>query len=212
MISIFFYFNSESKRIQQSIDSLLNQTSKEFELFIVDGTGKNTGLSIDTSLFPKVSFFKTNLENSISYFSNEFLTHAKGKYVYFMGQDAELDLNFVKKCNSIHNEDITIFSNNIKSHQTISKNKGKEICDFFLPSLDDKIFSLSFLKSNNINFSLNKFNILIFLYKVLTKFNSCGLSPYPIKIKILSNPIYSDLYFTSEILTNFLHDYKQSYF
>jgi glycosyltransferase involved in cell wall biosynthesis len=214
MISIFFYFNSESKKIQQSIDSLLNQTSKEFELFIVDGTDKNTDLSIeiDTSSFSKVVFLKTNLENNIAYFSNKFLMQAIGRYVYFMEQDAELDSNFVKKCNCTKNEDFIILSDDVSSHKTILKNKSKDIYNFFLPRIDDKLFSISFLKTNNIFFSSNKFNILIFLYKILTKFNSCGFLSYLVKNKSLSNHIYSDLYFSSEILTNFLHDYKQSFF
>jgi glycosyltransferase involved in cell wall biosynthesis len=212
MISIFFYFNSESKKVQQSISSLLKQNSNEFELFLVDCSDKATNLTIDTSSFSKVKFLKTNLENNIAYFANQFLTQATGKYVYFMGQDTELDVNFVKMCNSVHSEDFAIFSNNTKNVQTIMKNKSKDLEEIFLPCLEDKIFSNSFLKNNNIYFALNKFNTLSFLYKVLTKFNSCKILPQSAKNQIIPSNIYSDLYFTGEIVTSFLHDYKQSYF
>jgi glycosyltransferase involved in cell wall biosynthesis len=210
MISIFFYFTSESKKVQQSINSILKQSSNQFELFIVDGSDKATNLTIDTSLFSKIKFFKTNLENNIAYFANRFLTQSTGKYVYFMGQDTELESNFVKICNSIHSEDFAIFSNKAKTLETITKNK--DLVNTFFPCLEDKVFSISFLKNNSINFPLNIFNTLSFLYKVLTKFNSCKIVPQSVKIQILPSSIYSDLYFTGEIVTSFLHDYKQSYF
>lgn len=102
-------FNSE-KYIERCIDSVLKQTSNNFEIIIVnDGSTDNTEYIIK-EYSQRYSFIKqiTQSNRGVSEARNRGLVEAKGEWIIFLDADDLLDYKACELVNKFNNEDIDI--------------------------------------------------------------------------------------------------------
>ena len=100
-------YNCE-KYLDQTINSVLNQTYNDFEILLVDdGSNKQTAAICDkyVSLYENVSVFH-NENHGVAYSRNFGIKHAKNDYIIFLDSDDYWDDNdLLKKINDLNNQD-----------------------------------------------------------------------------------------------------------
>lgn len=102
-------FNAE-KYIKKGIESLLNQTTKDIEIVLVDdGSTDNSGKICDQyKKFPNIKVIHKE-NGGLCTARNAGLKHAEGKYISFMDADDYMDLNAYEEIiNVLENNDIDI--------------------------------------------------------------------------------------------------------
>ncbi len=123
MISVIIAtYNSEST-LSKTLDSLFQQTDKNFECIVIDGNSNDSTLSILKNYkikFSKVGlnlFFKSENDEGIYDAWNKGLNHAKGDFISFLGSDDWYDnktIQIVNDCisdNSFSEQNFTIVGN-----------------------------------------------------------------------------------------------------
>lgn len=164
-------YNAE-KYLSKCIDSILNQTFKNFELILVNDGSKDNSLIICEDY--KVSDRRIKVINKknegVSIARNIGINSAKGKYIMFIDSDDWIESNMVEKMyDAIQNSDIavcgskTVEKNKIIDntlYQSFTKEKnliGKEIINLINRvqhrCVWNKIYKISILKKNNIMFN-----------------------------------------------------------
>ena len=113
-------YNAE-KYLPKCIDSILNQTFKNFELILVNDGSKDNSLIICEDY--KVSDRRIKVINKknegVSIARNIGINSAKGKYIMFIDSDDWIESNMVEKMyDAIQNSDIAICGS-----KTVEKNK-----------------------------------------------------------------------------------------
>jgi glycosyltransferase involved in cell wall biosynthesis len=149
-------------------------------ILIDDGATKKVKSIIKRFDFKKLTHFQyisysQNLGHSASY--NDGLKLARGKYTYYMGSNITLLNTFVKQLNTIINDnsdcDVISFTNQSGESLPISTIFNKINDDAYSivkHSLSDKIFSVSFLRNNNIRLNPDHYYPLIYFYSILSHF------------------------------------------
>jgi glycosyltransferase involved in cell wall biosynthesis len=102
-------FNSE-KYIEESIDSILNQTFTDFEIIIInDGSTDNTSEIIQKYTDPRIKFINYKDNQGVLIRSKEAISLANGKYIAIQdADDISMPLRLEKQLNFL-NENNTIF-------------------------------------------------------------------------------------------------------
>jgi glycosyltransferase involved in cell wall biosynthesis len=85
---------SENKRIDRLLNSIFNQTYKNFEVIVVDNFSKDKTKEV-CKKYP-ITFIEER--STISKAWNIGLEHAKGKYILFIDSDMELPPLFLEEC------------------------------------------------------------------------------------------------------------------
>jgi len=93
-ITIYITNHNYGKYLKQSIESILNQTYQDFELFIIDDSSTDNSKEIIESYRnnPKVTIFYLQNKNHIKN-ANFALRQAKGKYFMRLDADDWMDPN-----------------------------------------------------------------------------------------------------------------------
>jgi hypothetical protein len=128
-----------------------------------------------------------------------------------MNSYSALPVDFFDTLNN-ENKDWDFAIANSLVNETRSCEKIKNLFPCFLPILYDKIFSVDFLKSKGITFSLNHPNILVFLYKVLKSFSKAYLIKTANDIKKCFFLPYTTPNHNLELLNEFTSNYERSNF
>ena len=95
-ISIIIPYYNCKQWIYRNLDSLVNQTCKEFEVIIVDDGSvddglKNVGAYLEKN---KINFKIIKQKNSgVSVARNEGIKASRGEYLYFLDADDYVELN-----------------------------------------------------------------------------------------------------------------------
>jgi glycosyltransferase involved in cell wall biosynthesis len=160
----------------------LHQTDQDFEFILIDdGATKKVKSIIKRFDFKKITHFQyisysQNLGHSASY--NDGLKFANGKYTYYMGSNITLLNTFVKQVNTIidSNSDCDVISFTNQSDKslpvsTIFNKIDDNAYSVVKRSLSDKIFSVSFLRNNNIHLNPDHYYPLIYFYSIMTHFH-----------------------------------------
>ena len=123
-------YNSE-KYLKESIDSILNQSYKDFELLIIDDGSTDSSIDIINSYNDsRIRVIKNNENKGLPYTRNLGLKLATGDYIAVMDSDdisypnrLERQVDFLEK-----NLDIDILSSNFDNleNETILKTKSKD--------------------------------------------------------------------------------------
>lgn len=127
MISIIMPANNAEKYLSTSIESVLNQTYKEFELIIVENGSTDNSKQIieDYSLKDKRIKFITTLKKGVSNARNLALEVAKGKFITFIDADDYMEPeNLERMINKIDEYGVDIC---IAGYIEESKNNFKEV-------------------------------------------------------------------------------------
>lgn len=110
-------YNSE-KYLEKSIDSILNQTFKDFEFIIIDdGSTDKTLKTIKKYKDPRIILIQNKINKGIVYSLNKGIKLAKGKYIARMdADDISVKTRFSKQINFLENNpNISILGSWIKN-------------------------------------------------------------------------------------------------
>lgn len=115
MLSIIVPVYNSEKYIALCIESILNQSNKNYELILIDdGSTDASGIICDK--FSRVNNnirVYHNANNGVGISRNIGISYAKGKYITFVDSDDWLAVNYVEKIlYNIEGRDILFFSNN----------------------------------------------------------------------------------------------------
>lgn len=164
--------------IEKSINSVINQTCKEFELLLIDDGSKDRSIEIAKSLLENsdINFKIITQENAgVSAARNRGITVASGEYITFLDSDDYIDSRFVElmyekakltKCDVVFCDYSEVDANG----NVLVKNRTNYLNDFIsgkeaaLLQLKDEItigmrsaiYKTSVIKENNLLFDSNR--------------------------------------------------------
>lgn len=185
-ISLIYHVYKDHTHLKESLDSIMNQTDKNYELILIcDSPDENIYEIIDTYDFEKnnevkIIKFMENFGKSFTY--NFALDKVSGDYVYFAESRSVLEPNFVSKIlEVIDGKDKYDYINFLSSKNIISELENKEINKFDEDNLyfnivnckltiKDKVFKKSFLIENKIEFIQYKTFHSLFMFNVFQNF------------------------------------------
>ncbi|RZJ87986.1 MAG: glycosyltransferase family 2 protein, partial [Hymenobacter sp.] len=88
LVTVLMAVYNVAPYVRESIDSILNQTFKDFEFLIYnDGSTDDTAAVISSYTDPRIVFVDSRLNRSVSPNLNEGLARAKGRYIVRMDGD-----------------------------------------------------------------------------------------------------------------------------
>ena len=119
-LTIVYHLNEFSKTLSDSIMSLINQSSNDFELILIaDETSKevqNHFAQFDLNkAFKKIKYIKIDQKLGHSYCNNLAMKYVETPYVYFSSNNVVYNKDFVKIINETVENENSIF-NVIFSH------------------------------------------------------------------------------------------------
>lgn len=189
-------FNVE-KYITRCLDSISNQTFKDFEVILIDDCGNDNSIQIarDYILKKKLHNYTIipHLKNlGLSAARNTGIRHSKGKYIYFLDSDDTISPNCIEilynsindtnadfsmgKIASVSTNKITILhENNISNCMPYS---SEDLINLYLKSklpwnAVNRLIKLDFIKRNNLYFRDNiTSEDLLWNYQLLPLINS----------------------------------------
>ncbi len=83
---VMVVFNAE-KTLEESIQSVLNQSYSDYEFLIIDGKSTDRTLDIIDNYREKITYFISEKDNGIYHAMNKSLQKVEGKWVFFLGAD-----------------------------------------------------------------------------------------------------------------------------
>lgn len=171
MFSIIIPMYNSEKFINRAIQSLLNQTYKNFEIILVnDCSTDQTLLVCEKYIKSNIKLFDLDKNLGVSNARNIGLQNAKGEYVLFLDSDDWLDRNtlYLLKEN-IKNSDILVYGvvynrNDKQVAQPLPAIGKFSVIDLFsmgstlfdvsiLHWVTNKVFKLSIIRKNNLLFN-----------------------------------------------------------
>ncbi|PWC13672.1 hypothetical protein B4923_06910 [Brenneria roseae subsp. americana] len=148
-------YNGE-KYIFKTIDSILQQTFRNFEIILIDDASKDDTVNMVRSRYPtEVKIIEKKINQGLAKNINEAVSQAKGELIVCLGQDDLLDKNHLNKVKDVFlDENVTICHNASKILSPTDI-----VGDYFISP--PKIIKVT----NNYKYEMSKRNI----------FQSCGL-------------------------------------
>lgn len=175
-ISILLYVYNCGSFLKDSLDSLINQSFQDFEIFCIDDGSDDNSLEIIKEYSKKdVNIRHLSIKHSgFSKAMNQAITSTEAKYIYIMKPSACLKFNSLEilfKQSEKTNADMiftdinyqydTLYYNKSDSLNQIQQNINKNIFDYkelkellfsIDPSLENKFYRLDFVKEHEIKF------------------------------------------------------------
>lgn len=193
-------YNSE-KYIGRCLDSVLNQTYKDFEILIVNDGSKDNSQKIIDSYNEKYSHKIISIEQEnkgVAITRNESIKKANGKYIMFIDNDDYLDSDYIETfVKNIEADDYDIvlggYRRPTETGKIIKKLqlKNEEWSKFMITAPWAKIYKKQYLIKNNITFlSTNLGEDVYFNLKAMLMSN---------KIKIIDYIGYNWFYNTKSV-------------
>ena len=206
MISVIVPVYNASKYINDCIDSILNQTYKDFELILINDGSSDNSLNIIEKYKEQDNRIKVfSQENKgVSYTRNRGIDIAKGNYLMFIDSDDWIEINALEKmleiiekynadvarCNYFVNyENKEIIGNDFFEKEEIVYNK-KLLREKIIPALlcnKMKSFSCLYLIKTNVmknsiyyNEKICMLEDQIVCLKILAKINKCVFTEEPL--------------------------------
>ena len=198
MVSILMNCYNCEKYLKEAIDSIYNQTYKDWEIVFIDNCSTDKSVEIAKSYDDKIKIYKTPKNIPLGAARNFGLKFCKGEYLAFLDTDdiwienkLELQIKNIKDAKMCYTGVIFIDEN------------GKEI-KRELPKADDDVFSQNLkryeismqsvlLKNENISFdeSLKHSPDFKLFMSIASKEKVCVLRKYLVKYRKFSNSLTS---------------------
>ncbi len=129
-VSIILVIKNEAKQIYKCIETLLNQSHKEFEIIVLDDKSTDNTIEIIKSFnSPKIKLFSTYKKNIIGHANrrNYALKKAKGEFIFFTDGDCSAHYDWLK-------EGLKIFKNKkclgVEGKTIYEAKKGITVADY----------------------------------------------------------------------------------
>jgi glycosyltransferase involved in cell wall biosynthesis len=200
-ISVIIPMYNSQNYIERAINSVTNQSYKDYEIILIDDSSKDDTVSIcNKYLSNNIKLIKLETNKGVSNARNIGINNSSGEYIIFLDSDDWLDSNCLYTIiNNFLNNDLIIYGTNYNRVSGIFKqplptlgslSKNDLFSDIFL-LLDvsiahwvtNKAFKSSIIKDNNLSFNtdLKMGEDLDFCLKYIEKVNN---------IKILDEYLY----------------------
>ena len=175
-ISILLYVHNCGSFLKDSLDSLINQSFQDFEIFCIDDDSDDNSLEIlreYSKNHARIRYISIN-HFGFSKAMNQVMTSTEAKYIYIMKPSVCLKFNSLEilfkqaeKTNAdmiftdINYQYDTLYNNKSDSLNQIQQNINKNIFDYkdlndllfaIDPSLENKFYRLDFIKKHGIKF------------------------------------------------------------
>lgn len=177
MVSIIIPMYNVEDKITRTIDSLMRQNLKEYEIIIIDDCSKDNSYNIckdyiENNKISNIILLKNEANHGPSYTRNKGIKLAKGEYCVFLDSDDYYEDNTINiMLENMKKESLIVVGikyiykkNKInyitygKENETININKD-EFVNFHLTGLlnqpSNKMYDLHYIKENNILFNEN---------------------------------------------------------
>jgi Glycosyltransferases involved in cell wall biogenesis len=187
LISVVIPVYNSEKYVISALDSLKNQTYKNFEAIIVDGSTDSTTELITEYIKTDSRFFLHKIQNNGPGFARNYgITKSSGVYVAFMDHDDVVHRDWLSALHRViveNDVDIALCSgfyniysdNSVETFQTevscglyvLNENLKKRLCHGWIAPWF-KLMSLEFIKKHAIKFSLdNAFDDVLFHFMAI---------------------------------------------
>ena len=203
-VSIVIPVYNVEKYLQRCIDSVLNQTFKDFELILIDDGSKDKSYEImkkNAKSDKRIKIYhQKNCGPAIT--RNNGIDYAKGKYVMFIDSDDFIDNDYIKKYyNAMISGKYDLVIGGYKKVDDKKTNFIRKLSDgifskYIVMGPVCKMYRLSFLKDNNVYFLDTTASEDIY-------FNELAYSNNP-RIKIINDTGYY-YYYNESSISNTLH-------
>jgi glycosyltransferase involved in cell wall biosynthesis len=160
MISVITVCYNSKPQLIKTINSLKNQTCKDFDYVIVDGNSNDGTLEVIKENSDIISTFISEKDNGIYYAMNKGISIVNGDYILFLNSDDTLDDSFIEEIYNIisHYKPDFIYS-------SVRANFGKKT-KTYIPPIIDSSFKFDrmpfphpgFIAKRDLYFSIGKFN------------------------------------------------------
>tara|TARA_B100000242_G_scaffold287333_1_gene254000 strand:+ start:621 stop:1385 length:765 start_codon:yes stop_codon:yes gene_type:complete len=150
--SIITVVKNDEKNIQKTIESILNQTFKNFEYIIIDGKSEDSTLSLINKYKDKINFIISEKDDGIYFAMNKGAKIASGEFVVYVNSGDTLTANALKIIQRKINEkpNIDFVFGTVKRHYT------KDTLIKFGFNKKKLIYNFDFATSHSTGFYLRK--------------------------------------------------------
>ncbi len=150
--SIITVVKNDEKNIQKTIESILNQTFKNFEYIIIDGKSEDSTLSLINKYKDKINFIISEKDDGIYFAMNKGAKIASGEFVVYVNSGDTLTVNALKIIQRKINEkpNIDFVFGTVKRHYT------KDTLIKFGFNKKKLIYNFDFATSHSTGFYLRK--------------------------------------------------------
>jgi glycosyltransferase involved in cell wall biosynthesis len=116
-ISIITVNYNDAAGLERTINSVINQTSLDFEYIVIDGGSNDGSLEVIKKYQKRINFFISEKDSGIYNAMNKGIKVARGDYLFFLNSgDHFFDNDVIKNYNScLQNEDLVYFNVEIKN-------------------------------------------------------------------------------------------------
>ncbi len=159
IVSVVILIYNSSQTIEKCLQSLREQTNKNFEVLIIDDDSTDNTLELIRNSKPKLTFkikYFRNGKHNISRGRNIGIKNAKTKYVAFIDSDAYADKNWIKNIiSAFHNDkELTLVGGKEIPIYTSKFSKGNSLNDGAINRLTSNFWTI-----RGCNFAINKDNV-----------------------------------------------------
>ncbi|MCX7769945.1 MAG: glycosyltransferase [Proteobacteria bacterium] len=227
-------YNSEST-IQDTLDSIYNQTWKDYEIIVIDGCSKDATCDIIKRNSKKIKYFISEPDSGIYDALNKGILQSDSEWIYFMGSDDLFYDNRVLEdvFNSVENSNFDLVYGNVIFKQTKKIYDGKfykikmhfrNICHqaiFYRRSIFDRLglFNLKYPLWADYEFNMrcfgNKQIKIKYINRVISIYNDDGLSSkredeaFKIDRGVLIKKYFGDMHYLFYVLRRFYQIIKK---
>lgn len=182
-VSVIVPVYNVEKYIQRCVDSILNQTFKNFELILVnDGSTDNSLKMLEKYKNNKKVKIYSQENQGPAIARNYGISVSKGKYVMFIDSDDYIDSNYIESYyQNINENNYDIVIGGYKrvvgdKIQFVQKLKSEEFSKYIVTGPYCRIIKKEFLQKNNINFlNTNSSEDVYFNLMIYNKTNKIGI-------------------------------------
>jgi len=150
LVSVITPVYNGERYLEQTIQSVLNQTYKNIEYILIDDCSQDSSLAIIEKYRDKVVICRNNKNLGIIRTVNEGIKKAKGKYIMLLGHDDLVEPDHVEKLLLDFDEDTSlVFCSHILIDKDNKKTQSRSGSTWINKALQNPLFELA--KSNFIS-------------------------------------------------------------
>lgn len=94
-ISILVTTHNSTQHIEQCLDSILNQSFRDYEIIMIDNASQDMTREIARNKYPQILLIENNMNYGISKAWNQGIALAKGSYICCINDDVRLQRDFL---------------------------------------------------------------------------------------------------------------------